>query len=104
MIIKNRFLPLLCRGGQVTSLSDPGEGLCELMEWLQRRPLVSAEEDEPPSKKQRADDECKICFDKDIDSVFVPCGHVLACFSCAISVKKCPICKRSCKALKTYKA
>ena len=78
--------------------------MCDFIEWLQRRPLVTTEEDEPPRKKQRADDECKICFDKDIDSVFVPCGHVLACFSCAISVKKCPICKRSCKALKTYKA
>ena len=91
-------------GSEVTSLSDPGEGLREFIEWLQRRPFASAGEDEPPSKKQRTDEECKICFDKSIDSVFTPCGHVLACFSCASSVKKCPICKRSTKAIKMYKA
>ena len=53
--------------GKVTSLTDPGEGLCVLIEWLHRRPAVSAVEDEPPHKKQRADDECKICFDGTID-------------------------------------
>ena len=91
--------------GKVTSLTDPGEGLCDLIEWLHRRPPVSAEEeDEPPHKKQRADDECKICFDETIDSVFTPCGHIVACFPCASSVRKCPICKRPCKAIKTYKA
>ena len=91
-------------GGEVTSLSDPGDGLCVFIDWLHRRPPVSTEEDEPPHKKQRADDECKICFDETIDSVFTPCGHIVACFSCASSVKKCPICKRQSKAIKTYKA
>ena len=62
----------------VTSLSDPGEGLREFIEWLQRRPLASAEEDESPNKKQRTDEECKICFDDTIDSVFTPCGHIVA--------------------------
>ena len=38
---------------------------------------------------------CKICYDKPVDTVFLNCGHVCACFSCASALKKkeCPICR-----------
>lgn len=42
--------------------------------------------------------ECKICFDQPIDTVFLPCGHAMACFSCASRLKRegearaCPVC------------
>lgn len=38
---------------------------------------------------------CKICYDKPVDTIFLKCKHVCACFSCAKSLKKkeCPMCR-----------
>lgn len=36
---------------------------------------------------------CKICYEEDRNACFVPCGHVLACLKCALSVLKCPVCR-----------
>jgi Inhibitor of Apoptosis domain/Zinc finger, C3HC4 type (RING finger) len=38
---------------------------------------------------------CKICFEFEYNSVFVPCGHVLACSKCASTVTKCPCCRQN---------
>lgn len=35
---------------------------------------------------------CKICMDKNVSVVFIPCGHLVACQSCAEAIEKCPIC------------
>jgi hypothetical protein len=37
---------------------------------------------------------CKICMDRDIDAIFLPCGHVYCCSSCAEVVSKCPFCRK----------
>ena len=38
---------------------------------------------------------CIICFDNKINAVFVPCGHLCCCYSCAAKCKKkCPICRK----------
>merc|ERR1712032_1421107 len=52
-------------------------------------------------------DVCKICMDGPVQTVFVPCGHMLACLSCSRSLenKKCPVCRKRVKqAIRTYKA
>jgi hypothetical protein len=36
---------------------------------------------------------CKICMDEDVDTVFLPCGHLVSCNSCARSLRNCPICR-----------
>ncbi|NXV75579.1 BIR7B protein, partial [Atlantisia rogersi] len=36
---------------------------------------------------------CKVCMDRDVSVVFVPCGHLVACGECAINLKLCPICR-----------
>ncbi|XP_060536627.1 E3 ubiquitin-protein ligase MYLIP [Cylas formicarius] len=36
---------------------------------------------------------CKICMDNKIDSVFIPCSHVVACTECAARIEKCPLCR-----------
>lgn len=38
---------------------------------------------------------CKICYDKAVDTIFLKCGHVCACFGCVSSLKKkeCPMCR-----------
>ncbi|XP_035215076.1 putative inhibitor of apoptosis isoform X2 [Stegodyphus dumicola] len=41
---------------------------------------------------------CKICMDKEVGVVFLPCGHLLACISCAPSLKLCPMCRKVIKA------
>lgn len=35
---------------------------------------------------------CKICFEKNKDTLFLPCRHLGTCFDCAKQVKKCPFC------------
>ncbi|CAG2121256.1 unnamed protein product [Medioppia subpectinata] len=37
---------------------------------------------------------CKICLDREIGVVFLPCGHQLACTQCAPCVADCPICRK----------
>jgi baculoviral IAP repeat-containing protein 7/8 len=36
---------------------------------------------------------CRICCEKEKNTVFLPCTHLLACSSCAVSVNKCPYCR-----------
>jgi len=36
---------------------------------------------------------CQICADADVDTAFVPCGHVVCCGSCAPRLDLCPLCK-----------
>ncbi|XP_015282475.1 PREDICTED: E3 ubiquitin-protein ligase XIAP [Gekko japonicus] len=35
---------------------------------------------------------CKICMDKTISVVLIPCGHLVTCKDCAEAVEKCPLC------------
>lgn len=43
-------------------------------------------------KEQRT---CKICMDKEVGVVFLPCGHLCCCVNCAPSLKDCPVCRRN---------
>ncbi|XP_069104535.1 baculoviral IAP repeat-containing protein 7-like [Argopecten irradians] len=36
---------------------------------------------------------CKICLDEEVGMVFLPCGHLCACVTCAPAVHQCPICR-----------
>jgi hypothetical protein len=36
---------------------------------------------------------CKICFVEKYNTIFIPCGHVIACAKCASSVTTCPACR-----------
>lgn len=51
-------------------------------------------DEDPLEKLQRLQREkqCKICMDRDICMVFIPCGHLVACKECSDSLTKCPIC------------
>jgi hypothetical protein len=41
--------------------------------------------------------QCAVCQDKAADTVMYQCGHLCACYSCAVLLKqrdaKCPICR-----------
>uniref|UniRef100_A0A3P9PWN8 RING-type E3 ubiquitin transferase n=1 Tax=Poecilia reticulata TaxID=8081 RepID=A0A3P9PWN8_POERE len=36
---------------------------------------------------------CKVCMDKLVSIVFIPCGHLVVCGDCATSLRHCPICR-----------
>uniref|UniRef100_A0A2C9JNY1 RING-type domain-containing protein n=1 Tax=Biomphalaria glabrata TaxID=6526 RepID=A0A2C9JNY1_BIOGL len=36
---------------------------------------------------------CKICMDREVDIVFLPCGHLVSCNECAVAMKDCPVCR-----------
>lgn len=48
---------------------------------------------------------CKICLENDLNSVFIPCGHAVACGKCSMSLNNntCPICRKVyLKSIKIY--
>jgi len=38
--------------------------------------------------------DCKICLDREINTVLLECGHHCVCDICSIDLKHCPICKK----------
>nr|XP_060460535.1 baculoviral IAP repeat-containing protein 3-like isoform X1 [Panthera onca] len=36
---------------------------------------------------------CKVCLDREVSVVFIPCGHLVVCQDCAPPLRKCPICR-----------
>ncbi|XP_034546311.1 E3 ubiquitin-protein ligase XIAP [Notolabrus celidotus] len=51
--------------------------------------------DEDPLEKLRKlqrEKQCKICMDRDICIVLIPCCHLVTCKECSESLTKCPIC------------
>lgn len=36
--------------------------------------------------------ECKLCMERLVEIVFLPCGHTLSCKKCATSCRVCPVC------------
>ncbi|XP_027000537.1 baculoviral IAP repeat-containing protein 7 isoform X1 [Tachysurus fulvidraco] len=51
---------------------------------------VSSEEQ---LKKLQEERTCKVCMDKLVSMVFIPCGHLVVCSECAASLRNCPICR-----------
>ena len=46
---------------------------------------------------------CKICMDKDISTLFLPCSHLVCCDTCAPTVHDCPICRTAIRGtVRTY--
>ena len=81
----------------VMNLEDPGAGFHKLINWLKEKhsqeeppPTPAAKNTAGPVAKKFKSEECKICYDKVIDSVFVPCGHVAACITCAEKLEAYP--------------
>lgn len=36
---------------------------------------------------------CKVCMDAEVNTVFLPCGHLVCCDRCAPLLRDCPICR-----------
>ena len=37
---------------------------------------------------------CKVCLDREVSLVFLPCGHLVSCSSCADQLTDCPVCRK----------
>uniref|UniRef100_A0A9R1SQV8 RING-type E3 ubiquitin transferase n=2 Tax=Cyprinus carpio TaxID=7962 RepID=A0A9R1SQV8_CYPCA len=58
--------------------------------------ITSVRSDLSPEEQLRQLQEertCKICMDKLVSMVFIPCGHLVVCTDCAASLRHCPICR-----------
>ncbi len=61
----------------------------------------------PDDLQSALDDDslCKICFENPMDSVLIPCGHIISCVSCASALKECAVCRYEIKqVVKVYKS
>ena len=38
--------------------------------------------------------ECAICWEEEMNTAVMPCGHLVACEGCARQVEQCPVCRR----------
>lgn len=67
-----------------------------------KEPATNTGEHEAAEKSDKSDEEeerkdsklCKICYSNEYNTIFLPCGHVIACAKCASSVTKCPACRQ----------
>ena len=57
---------------------------------------IRNEENDLESENRRLKEQrtCKICMDKEIGVVFLPCGHLICCVQCAPALKDCPLCRQ----------
>ena len=37
---------------------------------------------------------CPICCEREIDSIYLLCGHIYSCLICSYNLEKCPICRK----------
>ncbi|KAK0168560.1 hypothetical protein PV327_002346 [Microctonus hyperodae] len=56
---------------------------------------LSLEEENRRLKEARL---CKICMDREVGVVFLPCGHLVTCVHCAPSLSDCPMCRQEIRA------
>ncbi|XP_043080365.1 baculoviral IAP repeat-containing protein 7 isoform X1 [Puntigrus tetrazona] len=111
-LVQSRYL---LTGSHYTSVSDlvtdvlqaeeeerqPGEPRPETV-GRQRTPRTQVSEREkvrsdlsPEEQLRQLQEErtCKVCMDKLVSMVFIPCGHLVVCTDCAASLRHCPICR-----------
>jgi len=36
---------------------------------------------------------CKVCMESVVNTVFLPCGHLVSCDQCAPRLRNCPVCR-----------
>ncbi|XP_076245579.1 death-associated inhibitor of apoptosis 2 [Calliopsis andreniformis] len=97
------------------SHQDINEGENEILVNEEDKPITSDVEDntfenrtsgrskettslEEENRRLREARLCKICMDREVAVVFLPCGHLATCVHCAPSLIYCPMCRREIRA------
>ncbi|MGH0127065.1 UNVERIFIED_CONTAM: hypothetical protein FKN15_066922 [Acipenser sinensis] len=85
----------LLTGNQYTSVIDLVSDILQAEEEDRHRSDQARVGDRSPEEQLRQLQEertCKVCMDKVVSIVFIPCGHLVVCSDCAASLSNCPIC------------
>ena len=77
-----------CEGGQLAT--QPGSVSLDEKNKDVTEPNLDLELENRRLKDQRT---CKICMDREISVVFLPCSHLISCVKCAPALKDCPLCR-----------
>ena len=92
-------------------LLDPSQPLLDFQQYVFKREAAAAseavpeEQQQPAAKRARGPPDreqstpttsmdCKVCFDRQIEVLFIPCKHLVCCATCAALSKTCPVCRR----------
>jgi hypothetical protein len=67
-----------CGGAAANAIEDEDEEAARLIE---------------ENKQLSETRQCKVCMDSESNIVFLPCGHLVSCNSCAPELRTCPICR-----------
>ncbi|XP_066999488.1 death-associated inhibitor of apoptosis 1 [Anabrus simplex] len=57
-------------------------------------PLAPHSVEDTASKVVHEERLCKICYQEEMGVVFLPCGHLVACVKCALSLNTCAVCRK----------
>ncbi|KAJ0064891.1 hypothetical protein NL108_017309 [Boleophthalmus pectinirostris] len=92
-LVKTKYL---LTGHFYTSVSDLVTDVLQAEEEDRQRAPTSRVKDPSPEellKQLQEERTCKVCMDKLVSIVFIPCGHLVVCGDCAASLRHCPICR-----------
>uniref|UniRef100_A0A182NS50 RING-type E3 ubiquitin transferase n=1 Tax=Anopheles dirus TaxID=7168 RepID=A0A182NS50_9DIPT len=89
---------LHARGIEIAPSADehaetPAAALGRLEETLRTRQAESGQLERLLDERIREAITCPICADGEIDTTFLPCGHMTACRACAVQCDRCPLCR-----------
>ncbi|XP_018772712.2 baculoviral IAP repeat-containing protein 7 [Serinus canaria] len=82
--------------------SSPSQGAVQRETGTSRQEIRSVQQKESDGSQLSTEEQlrrlqeermCKVCMDRDVSVVFVPCGHLVACEECALNLRLCPICR-----------
>ena len=64
-----------------------------------QKEIITKREKEAKESKEKIralekEKECKICMDKEVEVIFIPCGHIVCCAQCGENFNCCPVCKQ----------
>ena len=89
--IAQELLELICDGSG--EKNDDPRGACEAKPEGQLR-LVTAAKLEQLLSNIHESRLCCVCMTEPASAVFCPCGHLVACYTCALACKKCALCRQ----------
>ncbi len=73
---------------------SPIEDIIIVNPLVDKEPIVVPQEYiSIPLSTEEKTHECRVCMDVEIDTVFLPCRHMLTCHSCAVKLTQCPVCR-----------
>uniref|UniRef100_W5MCF6 RING-type E3 ubiquitin transferase n=1 Tax=Lepisosteus oculatus TaxID=7918 RepID=W5MCF6_LEPOC len=77
------------------NIQRPRQGMSAGSETAQDHPKEKVGDMSPEEELRQLQEErtCKVCMDKVVSIVFIPCGHLVVCTDCAASLRHCPICR-----------